>query len=68
MRLHSRIGRCVGIGVVIAIFTAAVAQPAWASGQFNEPYGRIESGDRSVNRRHETVAISRIQAGKACCG
>jgi hypothetical protein len=31
MRLHSRIGRCVGIGVVIAIFTAAVAQPAWAA-------------------------------------
>lgn len=30
MRLHSRIGRCVGIGVVIAIFTVAVAQPAWA--------------------------------------
>jgi len=31
MRLHSRIGRCVGIGVVIAIFPAAVAQPAWAA-------------------------------------
>jgi len=31
MRLRSRIGRCVGIGVVIAIFTAAVAQPAWAA-------------------------------------
>jgi RIO-like serine/threonine protein kinase len=31
MRLHGRIGRCVGIGVVIAVFTAAVAQPAWAA-------------------------------------
>lgn len=31
MRLHSRIGRCVGIGVALAIATVAALQPAWAA-------------------------------------
>ena len=31
MRLHSRIGRCVGIGVVIAILAVAAAQPVRAA-------------------------------------
>ena len=47
-----RIGMLAVVGLVLA-------QPA-AAGQFDEPYGRIESGDRSVTRKHETVAISRI--------
>ena len=37
-----------------------VLQPAWGAGQYDAPYGKIEIGDRSVNRKHETAAISRI--------
>jgi hypothetical protein len=48
-----RIGMLAAVGLVLA-------QPAWAAGMFDEPYGRIESGDRSVNRRQEPVAINRI--------
>jgi hypothetical protein len=48
-----RIGMLAAVGLVLA-------QPAGAAGTFDEPYGRIESGDRSATRRHETVAISRI--------
>jgi len=35
MRLHSRIGRCVGIGVVIAILAVAAAQPVRAAARKN---------------------------------
>ena len=31
-----------------------------AAGPYDQPYGAIESGDRSQTRKHETVAISRI--------
>ena len=31
-----------------------------AAGPYDQPYGLIESGDRSQTRKHETVAISRI--------
>jgi hypothetical protein len=48
-----RIGMLVVAGLVLA-------QPAGAAGMFDEPYGRIEPGDRSVNRRHEPVSINRI--------
>jgi hypothetical protein len=34
--------------------------PVWAQGQFSQPWGMIESGDRSVTRNEEPVAISRI--------
>jgi hypothetical protein len=35
-----------------------VAQLAWA--QYDQPYGMVESGDRSETRKHATVAISKI--------
>ena len=47
------------IGMLAVVVGVVLAHPALA-GLFDEPYGRIESGDRSVARRHETVAISRI--------
>lgn len=47
-----RIGMLAVVGLVLA-------QPA-SGGLFDEPYGRVESGDRSVARRHEPVAINRI--------
>jgi hypothetical protein len=31
MRLHSQIGRCVGIGILVIICTVLVAQSAWAA-------------------------------------
>jgi hypothetical protein len=40
-----------------------VSQLGWAS-QYDAPYGLIEIGDRSINRKHEPAAISRID-GKA---
>lgn len=44
----------------------ALAALAWllpglaAAGPYDQPYGLIESGDRSQTRKQETVAISRI--------
>ena len=43
------------------VVTAACAAPLIAlAGPYDQPYGLIESGDRSQTRKHETVAISRI--------
>ncbi len=39
---------------------AMLCGPAWAQGQFSQPWGIIESGDRSAIRNEEPVAISRI--------
>ena len=44
---------------MLAVVGLSLAQAAVA-GQYDQPYGKIESGDRSVTRKHETVAISRI--------
>jgi hypothetical protein len=43
-----------------AVVAAALACGAAAAGQYDQPYGLIESGDRSQTRKHEPVAISRI--------
>ena len=47
------------IGMLAAV-ALVLAQPAWAAGMFDQPYGRIESGDRSAVRQQEPVAINRI--------
>ena len=36
-----------------------VLQAAWA-GPYDEPYGTIEMGDRSVTRKHEPATINKI--------
>lgn len=43
----------------LAVFAVLPASAALA-GPYDQPYGSIESGDRSQTRNQETVAISRI--------
>jgi hypothetical protein len=44
---------------LLPLAAALLCGAAWA-GQYDQPYGLIESGDRSQTRKHEPVAISRI--------
>jgi hypothetical protein len=37
-----------------------LCSPVWGQGQFSQPWGVIESGDRSATRNEEPVAITRI--------
>jgi hypothetical protein len=45
--------------MLLAAFACLGAGPA-AAGPYDQPYGLIESGDRSETRKEATVAISRI--------
>ena len=47
------------VHLVPALAAALLCGAAWA-GPYDQPYGLIESGDRSQTRKHEPVAISRI--------
>lgn len=47
------------ISSLLPLVVVVVGSAAWA-GPYDEPYGLIESGDRSQTRKQETVAISRI--------
>jgi hypothetical protein len=45
---------------MVAAVGWVLMQPAMAAGMFDQPYGRIETGDRSSVRQQEPVAINRI--------
>jgi hypothetical protein len=45
---------------MLAVVGCALMQPAAAAGLFDQPYGRIETGDRSSVRQQEPVGINRI--------
>jgi len=46
--------------LVLLAMAAAFLPGIAAAGAYDQPYGLIESGDRSQTRNQETVAISRI--------
>ena len=46
-------------GMTLAGLGLFVVQIAWA-GPYDEPYGKIEMGDRSETRKHEPATINKI--------
>jgi hypothetical protein len=52
--------RPIRVLAALALAAPFVAPPAAFAGPYDQPYGLIESGDRSPTRKQEPVAISRI--------